>query len=53
MEDQADVLNKILDRLNEMSVALATLKVKAGIWGAVAGAVPFVVGLLLWAITKL
>ena len=40
---------KIIDRLNEFQVAIAVLKVKAGIWGAVAGAIPCVIALIfMW-----
>lgn len=37
--------------LAELSVEIAMLKVKAGVWGAVAGAIP-AIGALLWVLLK-
>lgn len=37
----------IESKLNRMSLDIAMLKIKAGIWGAVAGAVPVAIALLV------
>ncbi len=36
--------------LSEIKSQIATLKVKAGIWGLIGGAIPVVVGLAIWII---
>lgn len=52
---QADI-DALAVRVQEIETALATLRVKAGIWGAVAGAIPIlitlVIALVVYLITK-
>jgi len=46
-------VDKIDGRVIELKIDLAQLKIKAGIWGALAGSVPAsIVGLLVWFITR-
>jgi hypothetical protein len=40
------------DRLTRICVAIASLKVKAGIWGLLAGLIPVTIALAVWAITQ-
>lgn len=40
------------DDISAIKVEVAMLKVKAGLWGAVAGAVPATVAALLWFMSK-
>jgi len=39
-------------KLTQIQIDIATLKVKAGIWGGIAGLVPVVLGLVLFFVTK-
>ena len=39
--------NKIVEKLDIITAELITLKVKAGIWGAIAGSVPVIIGLAI------
>jgi hypothetical protein len=45
--------NSLSDKLDKLNVDLVTLKVKAGIWGAIAGSIPVVIGLIISAIALL
>jgi hypothetical protein len=40
------------DDIANVKVELAMLKVKAGMWGAVAGAIPTIAALLFWLMSK-
>lgn len=42
------LLEKINDQIVDVKVEIATLKVKAGVWGAVAGAIPTIAALLFY-----
>ena len=49
LSDNYDRLDsRIDDRFNELYVEIAKLKVKAGVWGMLGGALPVVIGLLVW-----
>lgn len=37
----------------KVQIDVATLKVKAGIWGAVGGAIPIAIGIGIWLLEKL
>ena len=39
--------------VEKIHVEIAMLKVKSGAWGALGGAIPVIIGLGVWAITKL
>lgn len=53
--NKEDLILKRLDRMESKldlcMVDIAGLKVKAGVWGALAGMVPVVVGLGIWVIS--
>ena len=40
------------EKLTQIQVDIATLKVKAGVWGGIAGLVPVVLGMVLFFISK-
>ncbi len=40
--------NELADTQTQILVQLSALKVKAGIWGVIGGAVPVVIGLAIW-----
>ena len=54
--DYSKYVNKsnidIENKLTQIQVDIATLKVKAGIWGGIAGLVPVVLGLVLFFVTQ-
>ena len=49
LSDKSDQLDRKLDdRLTQLAVEIAKLKVKASIWGMLGGALPVLIGLLVW-----
>ena len=44
--------SNIDNKLTQIQVDIATLKVKAGVWGGIAGLVPVVLGLVLFYVSK-
>jgi hypothetical protein len=40
------------DDISNLKVEIALLKLKAGVWGAVSGAVPAAIGTLIWWMSK-
>ena len=44
--------SNIDSKLTQIQVDIATLKVKAGVWGGIAGLVPVVLGLVLFYVSK-
>ena len=49
LSDKSDQLDKKLDdRLTQLAVEIAKLKVKSSIWGMLGGALPVLIGLLIW-----
>ena len=44
--------DNIDSKLTQIQVDIATLKVKAGVWGGIAGLVPVVLGLVLFYASK-
>ena len=42
----------IENKLTQIQVDIATLKVKAGVWGGIAGLVPVVLGIILFFVTQ-
>lgn len=47
-EKVADVLVQI----KNIEIQVATLNVKSGVWGAMGGAIPVAIGLLVWLLTR-
>jgi|TARA_R110000824_G_scaffold174957_3_gene353172 hypothetical protein len=52
LDDHDDKFGLIENKLTAIQVDIATLKVKAGVWGGIAGLVPVVLGLVLFFVTK-
>ena len=49
LSDKSDQLDKKLDdRLTQLAIEIAKLKVKSSIWGMLGGALPVLIGLLVW-----
>ena len=48
LDDHDAKFSHIEDKLTQIQVDIATLKVKAGVWGGIAGLVPVVLGLVLF-----
>lgn len=49
LEDQYVIINK---QLQDIEIAIATLKVKAGLWGAVGAIIPIVSFILVQTVVK-
>ena len=47
-----DKFNSIEDKLMGIQVDIATLKVKAGVWGGVAGLIPVIVAIVMFYATQ-
>ena len=47
-----DKFTSIEDKLTKIQVDIATLKVKAGIWGGVAGLIPVVIAIVMFYATQ-
>ena len=52
LDEHNNKFNEIESKLTQIQVDIATLKVKAGIWGGIAGLVPVVLGLVLFFVTQ-
>ena len=52
LDDHDVKFNNIENKLTQIQVDIATLKVKAGVWGGIAGLVPVVLGLVLFFATQ-
>jgi len=52
LDDHDNKFGLIENKLTQIQVDIATLKVKAGVWGGIAGLVPVVLGLVLFYVTK-
>ena len=52
LDDHDNKFGLIENKLTQIQVDIATLKVKAGVWGGIAGLVPVVLGLVLFYASK-
>ena len=52
LDDHDDKFSNIDNKLTQIQVDIATLKVKAGVWGGIAGLVRVVLGLVLFYVSK-
>ena len=52
LSEHDDKFNSIEDKLMRIQVDIATLKVKAGVWGGVAGLIPVVVAIVMFYATQ-
>ena len=52
LDEHNNKFNDIECKLTQIQVDIATLKVKASVWGGIAGLVPVVLGLVLFFVTQ-
>ena len=48
LDDHDDKFNGIEDKLTQIQVDIATLKVKAGVWGGIGGLIPAVIAIFMF-----
>ena len=48
LDDHDDKFNGIEDKLTQIQVDIATLKVKAGVWGGIGGLIPVVIAIVMF-----
>ena len=48
LDDHDDKFNGIENKLTQIQVDIATLKVKAGVWGGIAGFIPAVIAIVMF-----
>ena len=48
LEDHDDKFNGIEDKLTQIQVDIATLKVKAGVWGGIGGLIPAIIAIVMF-----
>ena len=48
LDDHDDKFNGIEDKLTQIQVDIATLKVKAGVWGGIGGLIPAVIAKVMF-----
>jgi hypothetical protein len=48
LDDHDDKFNGIEDKLTQIQVDIATLKVKAGVWGGIGGMIPAVIAIVMF-----
>ena len=52
LDEHNEKFTNIESKLTQIQIDIATLKVKAGVWGGIAGLVPVVLGLVLFYATQ-
>ena len=52
LDEHGNKFHEIESKLTQIQVDIATLKVKASVWGGLAGLVPVVLGLVLFFVTQ-
>ena len=48
LDDHDDKFNGIEDKLTQIQIDIATLKVKAGVWGGIGGMIPAVIAIVMF-----
>ena len=48
LDDHDDKFNGIEDKLTQIQVDIATLKVKAGVWGGIGGLIPAIIAIVMF-----
>ena len=48
LDDHDDKFSGIEDKLTQIQVDIATLKVKAGVWGGIGGLIPAVIAIVMF-----
>ena len=52
LDDHDDKFNGIEDKLTQIQVDIATLKVKAGVWGGIGGLIPAIIAIVMFYTTQ-
>ena len=52
LDEHDGKFSNIESKLTQIQIDIATLKVKAGVWGGIAGLVPVILGLVLFFATQ-
>lgn len=52
LSDIADVLERIENRINALELGVNALKIKAGVWGLIAGAIPSLTVIIILLLEK-
>lgn len=52
LEDHDGKFGSIEDKLTQIQVDIATLKVKAGVWGGIGGLIPVVIAIIMFYATQ-
>jgi len=53
LDAHSDHFAEVFERLGRIDVELAQLKIKAGVWGLLAGAIPITITIIVWLVVKL
>jgi len=48
LDDHDDKFNGIENKLTQIQVDIATLKVKAGVWGGIGGLIPVIIAIVMF-----
>ena len=48
LDDHDDKFSGIQDKLTQIQVDIATLKVKAGVWGGIGGLIPVIIAIVMF-----
>ena len=48
LDDHDDKFSGIEDKLTQIQVDIATLKVKAGVWGGIGGLIPVIIAIVMF-----
>jgi len=48
LDDHDDKFNGIEEKLTQIQIDIATLKVKAGVWGGIGGMIPAVIAIVMF-----
>ncbi len=52
LEAHSENFGEVFKRLGTIEIELAKLKIKAGVWGLFAGAIPVAITIVIWLIVK-
>ena len=52
LDDHDDKFSGIEDKLSQIQVDIATLKVKAGVWGGIGGLIPAIIAIVMFYATS-
>lgn len=52
LEDLTDAVKETQEEVSSMRSEISMLKVKSGVWGALGAAVPILIAMVIWLLTK-